>query len=263
MSSKWKARLNAWRTRASLKVSRLRLKMKPTITPDDLVRAVNSLLLHLAGVDRREVVGGVPALRFVLRPEVELVGLERLELDGVVAEILVADLVEVVGADVDRQILAPIVGHALVGNGAAGHDRLDLVGAGAERRLERALADVALVAVGVGAFPVVLGQHQQLADDVRQLAVARLVEGEGHLAVAGLLRLDDVAVVVALAVVELDQLVERPHHVVGGDRLAVMPFGAFAEPVGDRGKVGGYFTASASSPYSVETSSIEAVISVS
>ena len=78
---------------------------------------------------------------------------------------------------------------------AAGIEALDLVGAGAERDLERRLREVALLAVGARAFPEVLGQHVELAEDVRQLAVAFHVEGEGHLVVAGLLRLDDVLVV--------------------------------------------------------------------
>ena len=69
------------------------------------------------------------------------------------------------------------------------------IGAAAERRLERGGADVALVAGLVGAFPPVLRQHVELADDLRQLAIAGAVEGEGDLALAGLLGLDDVAIV--------------------------------------------------------------------
>ena len=72
---------------------------------------------------------------------------------------------------------------------------LDPVGAVAERRLERGRADVALLAGGVGAFPPMLGQHVELADDQRHLAVSRSVEGEGDLALAGLLDLRDVAIV--------------------------------------------------------------------
>ena len=75
--------------------------------------------------------------------------------------------------------------------------------------------DVALLAVGVGSLPVVLGQDEQLADDVRQLAVAGLVEGEGHLAVAGLLRLDDMLVVVGLLRIVLLEHVEGADDVVG------------------------------------------------
>ncbi len=38
------------------------------------------------------------------------------------------------------------------------------------------------------------GSTGKIAEDVRQLAIARLVEGEGHLALAGLLRPDDIGI---------------------------------------------------------------------
>ena len=122
-------------------------------------------------------------------------GLERLDGDRRVAEIFEAQLVEIVAADIDVEILAPIVLDALVDDVAAGRELLDAVGAAAERRLERGFADVALLAVLVGALPPVLGQDGELADDLRQLAVAGRVEREGDLAIAGLLGLDDVAVI--------------------------------------------------------------------
>ena len=111
-----------------------------------LVWLLEELELDAAVLDRRKVVAGRPDPRRRLGPPVDLVGLEGFELDRVVAEILVADLVEIVGADIDRQVLAPIVRHALIDDRARRRHRLDLVGAGAERRLERALRDVALVA---------------------------------------------------------------------------------------------------------------------
>ena len=93
----------------------------------------------------------------VLEPLVDLVGLEGLELHVEIEEVLVADLLEIVVADLGRVVVAPVVGDALVGDGAAGGEARDPVGARAERRLERRGADVALLAVGVGAFPPVLG----------------------------------------------------------------------------------------------------------
>ena len=53
----------------------------------------------------------------------------------------------------------------------AGVDLLDAVGARAERRLERRLQRVALIAVGVLPGPVMLGQDGELAHDHRQLAI--------------------------------------------------------------------------------------------
>src|SRR6202451_3898810 len=51
--------------------------------------------------------------------------------NGRVAVIVVADHIDVEAAPVDRQILAPIIGHAAIGDRAAGIDRFDLVGAAA------------------------------------------------------------------------------------------------------------------------------------
>ena len=89
-----------------------------------------------------------------------------------------------------------------------------------------------------------LGQDVELADDVGQLAIARLVEGERDLTVARLLHLDDVLVVEGLARVALllvGEHLERPDDVVRGDRLTVVPSGVLAQAVGDGGIVGGEF----------------------
>ena len=96
---------------------------------------------------RREVVGRRPVAGAVLGAEVVAVALEGLEQHGRVAVVLVADLVEIVPAAVHRQIAAPIIGHALVGGGAAGVEALQAIGAGAERRLERGLGRVAAASV--------------------------------------------------------------------------------------------------------------------
>ena len=94
--------------------------------------------------DRGEVIGGGPVLGDVLDAPVDRVRLERFERDGGVAEIFEVQLVEIVAADIDVELAAPIVLDALVDDVAAGGEFLDAVGAGAERRLERGCADVAL-----------------------------------------------------------------------------------------------------------------------
>ena len=149
--------------------------------------------------DRREIVGGGPVLGAVLGAPVDRVGLERFERDRGVAKIFEAQLVEIVAADIDVQILAPIVLDALVDDVAAGRELLDAIGAAAERRLERGRADVALLAVLVGAFPPMLAAGRELADDLRQFAIARAVEREGDLAIAGFLDLDDMPVIGGVA----------------------------------------------------------------
>src|SRR5262249_40948713 len=95
------------------------------------------LLDHALGFGRREIVADRPVLRAVLRAPVDLVGLERLEGDGGVAEIDVADLVEIAGAHAHRKVVAPVVLDALVDDRSPRLERLDAVGSAAERSLER------------------------------------------------------------------------------------------------------------------------------
>ena len=75
-----------------------------------------------------KVVGGGPVLGAVLGAPIDGVGLERFERDRGVAEIFEAQLVEIVAADIDVEVVAPIVLHALVDDVAAGRELLDAVG---------------------------------------------------------------------------------------------------------------------------------------
>ena len=77
-------------------------------------------------------------------------------------------------------------------------------------------------------------QDRKLADDLRQLAIARRIENEGHLALARLFRLGDVTVIGGKLRAVFLQRLERKNHIVGRDRLAVMPSGVRPQPVGDR-----------------------------
>src|SRR5262245_64536103 len=65
-------------------------------------------------LDGGEVVSGRPVLGAVLRPPVDMIGLEGLDGDRGVAEILVAQLVEVIAPDIDVEVLRPIVLHPLI-----------------------------------------------------------------------------------------------------------------------------------------------------
>src|SRR5260370_9248897 len=73
----------------------------------------------------------------------------------------------------DVEILAPIVLHPLVDDGAAGDELLDAVGAVAERRFERGRADVALFAGGGGPLPPMLRHHVELTQDERHFTISR------------------------------------------------------------------------------------------
>src|SRR6202043_2640871 len=98
---------------------------------------------------------------------------------------LEADLVEIVLPDVDVETVAPKVRDPFQGNRTARLETLDPVRARAQRRLERGGGNIALVAVLVAPLPPVLGQHRELADDQRQLAIAGRIECEPPLALPG------------------------------------------------------------------------------
>ena len=112
------------------------------------------LLLDEALLQRIEIVLGRPGRGPVLNPTIEFSGLEILKRRRAVAVIRELEGVEIVLAAHHRQILGPVVGHALVSDLAARIDGLDLVRAVAERRLDGRLTKVALFTAGVFAFPV-------------------------------------------------------------------------------------------------------------
>src|SRR3974390_3010626 len=98
---------------------------------------------------------------------VGLIGLKGFERDDVVAEKFEAQLIEIVLADLHREVRAPIVLHPLEANRTAGDKILDAVGTRTERRLERGGGNVALAAFAIGTFPVMLRQDQEFADNMR------------------------------------------------------------------------------------------------
>src|SRR5690606_10859499 len=113
-----------------------------------------------------------------------------------VAVIVGADDVEIVLPAIDGQILAPIILNPLERDAAT---RLEVGGAirtAAERRLQRRPREVA-------ALPVMLRQDGELACDQRQSPIVALGDGEPHLALAELLRLDDALIVEAVEGVPL------------------------------------------------------------
>src|SRR6202034_1775200 len=123
------------------------------------------------------------------------VGLERFECDRRIAEIFEPQLVKIIAPDIHVQRVAPIVGYALIDESAAGREFLQAIGAAAERRLEGGLANIALLAILVGALPPRLGQDSELANDLRQLAITRSIESKRDLTIAGLFHFGDMAVI--------------------------------------------------------------------
>ena len=219
------------------------LELRPAEVEDeglhDAARALRELLQDDAPLAHcREVVGGGPVAGDVLLPEVELVALEGFEHHRRVAEVLTAKLRKVVFAKIDGKVLAPVLGHALVDRGATRLEALEPIRTRAKRRFQGGLRDVASFSVRPRALPPVLRQDRKLAHDLRELAVFLLVEGEGDLALAGLLCVTDVLVVQGVLRVVGLQGFEGEDHIHGRHRLAVVPARLRAQPIGDGGEIG-------------------------
>ena len=182
------------------------------------------LFLHEALFQRVEIVLRRPGAGLVLEPDVDAAGLEVFERGRAIAIVGEFEVVEILLALHDGQIFGPVIGNALVDDLAARIDGFDLVGTVAKRRLDRRLAEAALLAVRVLAFPILLRHDVQFADDHRQLTIAFGIERELHLVVAGLLRLGDVLVIEGVERIDLLELLEREDHVLGGDGRAVVEF---------------------------------------
>ncbi len=197
------------------------LEQRPAQVKDKALHAggvaVDDLFLDQSTfTDRRDVVGVGPVFRGNFQPVIELASLEGFQGDGVVAEIVGAHHIEVVETAIDRQVLAPVVLDPLVTDRTSGLDLADLVRPAAQRRFEIALGEVAV-------FPPVLGQHGQLTDDQRQLAIVVVLEGEQHPQWVFGDHLVDIAVVAAIQrCATFHQGLEAEHHVLGTDRMAVM-----------------------------------------
>ena len=131
----------ASRTRGSLNWSRRVLRCQPWVVRRRAV--VQDLLLHPAVLGGGEVVSRRPEARGVLLVIVDRSGLERLERDLPLPIIFEAQAIEVVLAQVDRQLGAPIIGIARIFDEPALLERLDLVGAGTQRRIERRRGEIA------------------------------------------------------------------------------------------------------------------------
>ncbi|MET3893686.1 hypothetical protein ABIE41_004762 [Bosea sp. OAE506] len=113
----------------------------------------------------REVVARRPDAGGELLLEGDDAALEGLERHLPVAEVLPAHPVEIVDADIHRQVAPPVVRHALELDEAALFEASDLVGARAERRLQRRGLEIA-------GRPVFLREDRQPGDDQVQIAAA-------------------------------------------------------------------------------------------
>src|SRR5262249_9823796 len=134
---------------------------------------------------RRKVVSGRPVFGAVLGPPVDQIALEGLDSDCRVTEILVAQFVEIIPANVHVDVSAPIFLDALVNDVVGRRELLDPVRAAAEGHLKRGFSDIAFLAVLVGTLPPVFRQDRKLSDNLWQFTATGTVECKSDVAVAG------------------------------------------------------------------------------
>src|SRR5215468_8891067 len=103
---------------------------------------------------------------------IQFTGLERLECQVQVAEILKAYFVEIVPTYPDVKIFPPIIINPLVGDHASGLELLDAIGPRSDGQFEGGCSDTAPVVGLISRLPPVLGQNGELAHNLRQLAIS-------------------------------------------------------------------------------------------
>ncbi|KWV86375.1 hypothetical protein PFLmoz3_03993 [Pseudomonas fluorescens] len=180
---------------------------------------------HIAAVDRGEVVAYGPILGLMLDINIEFAGLEGFKGHVAVAIELHFDLVVVIETLVDRQVFAPVILDPFKHQLPPRRNLGDAVRPTAQGRLEGGCLEVTV-------FPIVLGQHRQLAQAQDQQGVAGALEHK-----ADTVRVEDIdpghflQVGAVLRVAFGQQGAIGKRHVSGGDRLAVVKacFGAQVE----------------------------------
>ena len=185
--------------------------------------------------NRRHFVIFSPGFGLILSAKVDVSGLDCQANRGSVPEKIGTDEIKVIQPTAHGKITAPIVDDALLYGVASGLELFDAVRPTAERRLQCGGAKVA-------AGPVVFGQDGQLADNQRQLAVARFLKIETN--TVRVQRLDGThrtVVETVLGVSLADQGFEGPDNIIGGDGCAIMPTGLWAQVKDYPGAVRGPF----------------------
>ena len=159
--------------------------------------------------------------------QVDGAGLERLKADGALAEIVVADEFEIILADVDRQILGPIIRDPFIGNIAPLLQGADLVGARSERLVHAGALE--------GMSRVIGGRKYGLAGDIEDgIAAKSRTQGDQHHVVRLGLGLIEIAQQLADDRMGFfAQGVQREDHILGGERRMVVKarLAAQVEPI--------------------------------
>ena len=183
----------------------------------------NFLLGRQAPPCRREVVTRGPITRDIFRAEIYLPGLEGFKGHGRVAEIFIANGIEIRHAARGRQIPPPIIRHAAQHHAAIGFKAVNAIGARPQRQIKAWAGEVA-------PFPEMARQDGHLAQNQRQFAVFIGAETIGH---APRIFRHHFRHIRPIGTEEGPaigaQSGETEDHIFGGDGPAIMPTGTFAQ----------------------------------
>ena len=169
-----------------------------------------------------EVVTRGPIARDIFRAEIYLPGLEGFKGHGGVAEIFIANGIEIRHAARGGQIPPPIIRHAAQHHAAIGFKAVNAIGAGPQRQIKAWAGEVA-------PFPVMARQDGHLTQNQRQFAVFIGAETIGY---APRIFRHNFRHIRPIGTEEGPaigaQSGEAENHIFGGDWAAIMPTGTFA-----------------------------------
>ena len=132
--------------------------------------------LDISVFDSRKVILLFPALFLGLLPVIRnLAFLESFPLGILIKEIRVSDGAEIEPTLSNRDVLRPIILDALVLDKLAKLIPSDFVRTRTQWRFTGWLGDIALFAIRIGSFPPMLWKNNEIADNMRQFPVSRLI----------------------------------------------------------------------------------------
>ncbi len=180
----------------------------------------NHVTFDATVANRRKIVARRPDARGELLLEQVALGGETLERHVAIAVVFVADDVEIVLPARYRQVAAPPILDPLVFDIAPGLEAPDLVGAAAQRHVQRRLVEGTAAVVGAR-------KNRQRGHEQRDITRALRGKAHDHRSVIGRLRADEIPQqLVGDRVTLLLEDVERESDVMRGERTAVVKPGA-------------------------------------
>ena len=171
----------------------------------------------------RKIITRCPIARDILLPEVDLPSLEGFKRDCCIAEIFIANGIEIRHATHGRQIPPPVIGHAAQHHAAVGVKPFNTISCGTQWQIKAWAGEVAR-------FPIMLGQDRHFTQNQRQFAVfigTETISDAPRIFGHYFRHISPIGTKEGPAIGA--QRIEAEDHIFGGDRPAIMPAGTFAQ----------------------------------